>query len=310
MSIEAYELIIIGGGPAGLTAGIYAGRSRLKTILIEKLPLPGGLAATTDQIENYPGFDEGVAGQELARRMAQQAKRFGLELVNDEVRSVLVDTDPKTVVGASGEYRARTLIIATGTEPKKLNVPGELRLRGRGVSYCATCDGPIFRDKDVVVVGTGDSGLQEGLFLSRYVRSISFVEILPHVTGQKILHEKLSTQEMVKFYLNHKVTEIKGEATVDSVVMEDLSTEQSVSLDVQGVFVYAGLTPLTAWLQDSIQLDENGYVLTDENLKTSAEGVFAAGDVRKKSLRQVATAVGDGALAALMVEKHLSTHGG
>jgi thioredoxin reductase (NADPH) len=305
-----YELIIIGAGPAGLTAGIYAARSRLKTLLIEKMPLPGGLAAITDWIENYPGFEEGVTGPELTRRMAEQARRFGLESVVDEVRSVRVDTPLKTVVTGSSRYVARALIIATGTEPRKLDIPGESRLRGKGVSYCATCDGPIFRDKEVVVVGTGNSGLQEGLFLSRYVRSISFVDLLPKMTGQKILQEKLSEQENVKFFLNHRVTEIKGEATVDSVVLENLSSKTTVSLHVQGVFVYAGLKPLTKWLQRSIELDENGYVLADENLQTSAEGVFAAGDVRKKNCRQVATAVGDGALAALMVEKHLSTLGG
>lgn len=306
MSDQAYELVIVGGGPAGLTSGIYAARARLKTVLLEKMPLPGGLAATTDLIENYPGYPEGVSGQELSKRMTDQAKEFGLTIVNDEVVSVDVKDKYKVINAGTSRYFAKAVIVASGTEPKKLNIPGELRLRGRGVSYCATCDGPIFRDKDVAVIGTGNSGLQEGLFLSRYVRSISFIEILPYITGETILQERLKKQQHIKFYLSHRATEIKGEGSVESVMLTDLSSQKELPLNVRGVFIYAGLDPSTKWIDSEVELDENGYVVTNGELQTSVEGVFAAGDVRKKVCRQVATAVGDGALAAYMVERYLS----
>lgn len=308
MPRELYELIIVGGGPSGLTAGIYAARARLKTLLIEKLPLPGGLAATTHRIENYPGYDEGISGGELTQRMAEQAKRFGLEIINDEVVSANLKNDPKEITTTSSQYFTKTLLIASGTEPKRLNIPGELKLRGKGVSYCATCDGPIFKDRDVVVVGTGNSGLQEGLFLTRYVRNIYFIEILPEPTGEKILQERLKTKPNVEFYLNHKITEIRGEENVESVKLTDLTSGRNFSLKVQGVFIYAGLDPSTKWVEGEVELDESGWIITDGELRTSVDGVFAAGDVRKKVLRQVATAVGDGALAAFMAEQYLSSH--
>ncbi len=308
MPNRLYELVIVGGGPAGLTAGIYAARARLRTILIEKMPFPGGLAATTHYIENYPGYEKGISGEELTTRMADQASRFGLRTANGEVVSVDLRGNHKVIHTRTSQYPAKAVIIASGTEPRKLKIPGELRLRGRGVSYCATCDGPIFKDKDVAVIGTGNSGLQEGIFLSRYVGNISFVEILPHITGEKILQEKLKERRNIKFYLNHSITEIRGEKIVTSLMLTDLTSKNHFSLDVQGVFIYAGLDPLTKWIGHEVELDDAGYVITDGELRTSVKGVFAAGDVRRKTCRQVATAVGEGALAAFMVEQYLSVY--
>ena len=307
MSDRPYDLVIIGGGPAGLTAGLYAARARLRAVLLEKMPLPGGLAATTDLIENYPGYPQGVSGQELSARMADQAKRFGLTIVSDQVLSASLKDAPKAITTGSSRYLAEAVIIASGTQPRRLDIPGEIRLRGKGVSYCATCDGPIFKDKDVAVIGTGDSGLQEGFFLSRFARSISFVEILPHITGEPILLERLKEKEGVKFYLNQEITEILGEKRVESVVLKNVTSEEETSLSVQGVFIYVGLEPSTQWLGREVELDQAGYVMADGTLQTSVDGVFAAGDVRNKQCRQVATAVGDGALAAYMAERYLNT---
>jgi len=306
MSEKPYELIIVGGGPAGLTAGIYAARARLRTVLIEKMPLAGGLASTAHHIENYPGYEEGISGTDLTQRMEKQAKRFGLEIVNDEVISSQFRDDLKTVTTSVSQYRSKAVIIASGTIPKELDVPGESDLRGKGVSYCATCDGPLFKDKDVVVVGAGNSGLQESLFLTRYVRHIHLVEILPQPTGDKILQERLEANPNVTFHLNHMVTAIRGDKKVSSVLLKKTNAGDEFALEVDGVFIYAGMHPCTEWLGTEVSLDEEGSVITDEELRTSREGVFAAGDVRRKVCRQVATAVGDGALAAFMSEQYLS----
>ena len=299
-----WDTIIIGGGPAGLTAGIYASRARLRTLLIERL-IPGGLVTSTDKIENYPGFPGGIAGAELTKRMEEQAREFGLEIAIEEVKSLAVRDRVKIVRTSSTEYEANSVIIATGTEPKRLNVPGEEKFRGRGVSYCATCDGPFFKDKDIVVVGCGSSGIQEGLFLLRFARQINFVEFLPYVTAEKILQERAQKEPRMKFYLGHVVTAINGDESVSSVTIKERKTGKEKIIEVQGIFVYVGLNPNTAFLKDTVQLDAHGYVVVDENLETSIPGVFAAGDVRAKPLRQIATAIGDGALAAFMAEKYV-----
>jgi thioredoxin reductase (NADPH) len=302
---KIYDLIIIGGGPAGLTAGIYATRGRLNTLLLEKL-MPGGTVATTEWVENYPGFPEGIAGAELMKKMEEQARKFGLQIVpTKEVLSVDFKNRTKTIKVEEGEYKSKAVIIATGTQPKKLNIPGEDKFRGRGVSYCATCDGPFFKDKDIVVIGAGNSGIQEGLYLLRFVKSATVVEFLPDMTAEKILQERALKEPRMKFYLNHMVTSINGENKVESVTIKSRGTEEEKNIEAQGVFVYVGLTPMTGFLKGEIELDKWGYTLAGEDTKTSVPGVFTAGDVRQKILRQITTAIGDGATAAFMAERYV-----
>jgi thioredoxin reductase (NADPH) len=300
-----YDLIIIGGGPAGLTAGIYATRGRLNTLLLDKLA-PGGLVASTEWVENYPGFPEGITGADLMKKMEEQARKFGLDIISiKEVLSVDFKKKTKTIKAEDGEYKTKAVIIATGTQPKKLNIPGEDKFKGRGVAYCATCDGPFFKDKDIVVVGAGNSGIQEGLYLLRFVKNITVVEFLPHMTAEKILQERASKEPRMKFYLNHMVTSINGENKVESVTIKNRDTGEEKKIEAQGVFIYAGLIPMTEFLKGEIELDKWGYILAREDTKTSVPGVFAVGDVRQKILRQITTAIGDGATAAFMAEKYV-----
>jgi thioredoxin reductase (NADPH) len=302
---KTYDLVIIGGGPAGLTAGIYAARGRLDTLLLEKLA-PGGTPATTEWIENYPGFPEGIAGADLMKKMEEQAQKFGLQITpTKEVLSVDFKNQVKTIKIEEGEYKSKTVIIATGTEPKKLNIPGEDKFRGRGVSYCATCDGPFFKDKDIAVIGAGNSGIQEGLYLLRFVKSETVVEFLPHMTAEKILQERAQKEQRMKFYLNHVATSINGESKVESITIKDRQSEQEKTIPVQGVFIWVGLIPMTGFLEGQVDLNKWGFILAGDDTKTSVPGVFAAGDVRQKILQQITTAVGDGATAAFMAERYV-----
>ena len=305
MEEKIYDLIIIGGGPAGLTAGIYATRGKLNTLLLDKLA-PGGLVATTEWVENYPGFPEEIAGAELMKKMEEQALKFGVEIISiKEVLSVDLRNKIKTIKVKEGEYKTKAVIIATGTEPKKLNIPGEDKFRGRGVSYCATCDGPFFKDKDIVVIGAGSSGIQEGLYLLRFVKSATVVEFLPDMTAEKILQERALKEPRMKFYLNHMVTSINGENKVESVTIKSRQTGEEKKIGAQGVFVYVGLTPMTGFLKGEMELDKWGYIIAGEDTETSVPGVYAAGDVRQKILRQITTAIGDGATAAFMAGKYV-----
>lgn len=300
-----YDIIIIGGGPAGLTAGIYASRARLKTLLLEK-NITGGLAATTDKLENYPGFPDGISGMDLLERMRKQAERFGTEIKEfEEVRDVKPLNKRIEITTVQGKYSALSVIIASGSEPKKLNVPGEEKFRGRGVSYCATCDGPLFGEKDVAVVGCGDSGLQEGEYLLKFVKSITFVEFLPRMTAEKILQERFQNRKNTRFLLNHKLISINGGETVSSIVVRDREKGKEEELPVSGVFVYIGLKPNSDFLKDVVELDTSGFVVTNEKTETSIPGIFAAGDIRSKDVRQVSTAVGEGTIAAIAAEKYI-----
>ncbi len=302
---KIHDLIIIGGGPAGLTAGIYATRGRLDTLLLERL-IPGGTAATTEWIENYPGFPEGIVGADLMKKMEEQAKKFGLVIApTNEVVSVDFKDKIKIIRVEGGEHKAKAVIIASGTEPKKLNIPGEDKFRGRGVSYCATCDGPLFKDKNIVVIGAGNSGVQEGLYLLRFVKSVTVVEFLPHMTAEKILQERALKESTMKFHLNHVVTSINGENKVESITMKNRQTEEEKTVPVQGVFIYVGLLPMTGFLKGEIELNKWGFIVAGDDTKTSVPGVFAAGDVRQRVLQQITTAVGDGATAAFMAERYV-----
>jgi len=304
---ERYDLIIIGGGPAGLTAGLYAARARLKALLIER-GIPGGQAAVTSHIENYPGFPEGIDGPELGQRMKEQAVHFGLEFLTAEVGSVTLEDNLKVVHTDQGTLKARALIIATGTQNATLGVPGERELKGRGVSYCATCDGAFFRDKTVAVVGGGDSAIDEALFLTRFVKEAIIIHRRDALRATKILQDRAFANPKIRFQWNSVVEEILGQSTVQGVIVRNVKTGQKATLPVDGIFIYIGLKPNTAFLGDLLRLDERGYIITNEEMETNIPGIFAAGDVRAKSLRQVITACADGAIAAVNADRYLQEH--
>lgn len=298
LSKENYDLIIIGAGPAGLTAGIYGARAGLQTVILERA-LPGGLAATTDYIENYPGFPDGIKGMELTEKMKKQAQHFGVEIIGSEVVS-LVKKEHITVVKTSARsFETVAVIIATGTVPKKLNIPGEDKLRGRGVSYCATCDGPLFKGRQIAVIGCGNSGLQEGKFLLNFARHITFIEFLPHMTADKILQNRLGQEPKVNFLLNHELLSINGKERVEAITVKDRVVKNKKTIEVSGVFIYAGLVPKSDFVKGIVKVDSKGFIVTSDKLETSLPGVFAAGDICAQAVRQVVTACAQGAAAAI-----------
>lgn len=301
-----YEVVIVGGGPAGLTAGLYARRSRLKTVLIEKL-MPGGQVLTTDWVENYPGFPEGISGYDLIEKMRSQAERFELPVVNDEILSLSLEGTEKHLTGVQGRYRTKALIIASGAAYKKLGVPGESLLGGKGVSYCATCDGPFFRDQEIAVVGGGDTAVQEAVYLTRFAKKVYLVHRRDQLRAVKVLQEKALSHPAIEPLWNSVVETIEGSEAVTGLKIKKTDGTPGFTLEVQGVFICIGTQPNTEWLKGVVTLDEQGFVLTDENLAVNIPGVFAAGDVRRKPLRQISTAVGDGAAAAYGVERYLET---
>jgi thioredoxin reductase (NADPH) len=304
--IQIYEVIIIGGGPAGLTAGLYTSRSRLNTLLIE-IGLLGGQMTTTEVIENYPGFPQGINGDELSRLMEDQAKRFGLKVVSEEGVEIQLEGERKLVKTDGSTYLCEALIICTGNEYRKLGIPGEKEFTGKGVSYCATCDGAFFRDSQIVVVGGGDSALTEALYLTKFAKELTIIHRRDALRGTKIYQERVLADPKIKMLWNSVVQEIKGDSAVRSIVVKNVKTGEVKEFNTEGVFLFVGLSPRTEFLKGLITLDEAGYIITDENCETSIKGIFAAGDCRKKLLRQVATAVGDGATAAFAAEKYLES---
>jgi thioredoxin reductase (NADPH) len=299
-----YDVIILGAGPAGMTAGIYAGRSLLDTLIIEN-KVVGGEASSTNLIENYPGYPDGISGMELTENMKNQAEKYGAHILVSPLKEVELNGKSKSVTTEDGTFHSKTIIIATGTAPKKIGVPGEDEFKGRGISYCATCDAPFFKDEHIAVIGAGNSGIQESLYLLNFVKSITIVEFLDHMTAEKILQERIKKKENVEILLNHKVTSINGNQTVNSIDIENRNSGKIKNMEVAGIFIYVGLEPNTKFLKGELNLNKQGFIKTDENLKTSKEGVLAAGDVIEKSLRQVATAVGDGALAAFSAKTYI-----
>ncbi len=307
MTSDRYDVLIIGGGPAGLTAGLYAARARLTTLLLEKGAL-GGQVIKTEQIENYPGSDAGISGFELIQRMERQAKSFGLIVAGAAAESITLLQDRAIMVASSeGEFHTRTLIIATGSEPRLLGVEGEERLTGRGVSYCATCDGAFFRGKEVAVVGGGDAAIEEALFLSRLAKSVHVIHRRDQLRAVHILQERARVERGISFVWNTVVEAIIGDTRVSGLRLKNLKDGSSFSLAVDGVFIYVGLRPNTGWLSGIMPLTDDGFIVTNDLMETPLPGIFAAGDVRKKLLRQITTAVGDGATAAFAAEKYVQT---
>src|SRR5512137_2285714 len=278
---DKYEVIIIGGGPGGMTAGLYTSRARLSTLLIESA-LFGGQMTTTELIENYPGFPQGVTGDELSRLMEDQAKKFGMKTVTEEVVSISLKGDVKMVQTHESSYRCEALIVSTGTEYRKLGVPGEKEFAGKGVSYCATCDGAFFRDSQIVVVGGGDSALTEALFLTKFAKELTIIHRRDALRGTKIYQERALASPKIKFLWNSVVQEIKGDSVVRSINVKNVKTGEIRDVETEGVFLFVGLVPRTQFLKGVVQMDEAGYVLTNEDCETSAKGIFAVGDCRKK----------------------------
>lgn len=303
---QVYDLIIIGGGPAGLTAYLYAARARLKTVLIEKLS-PGGQVLVTDVVENYPGFPEPISGFELMDRFLAQVKKLGLESINGEVVRLEAEGERKKVVFSDGrELLAKAIIIATGARPNRLGVPGEEALVGKGVSYCATCDGPFFRGQEVAVVGGGNTAVQESLFLTKFAKRIHLIHRRDQLRAQKILQERALANEKIKFWWSCVVEEILGKDKVEGVKIRHLKTGKTEVLPVDGVFIFIGISPQSEFVEGFLKRDERGFIPTDCEMQTEVPGVFAAGDVRAKACRQIVTAAGDGATAAYMAEHYLS----
>ena len=300
-----YDTIIVGGGPAALAAAIYAGRAELRTLLLERMYL-GGQVAQTHAIDNYPGFPEGVEGPKLTELMAAQARRFGAEIKTEEVTRIVLDGDVKIVTTPEAVYRAPTLIMAMGADPRKLDVPGEAELRGRGVSYCGTCDAPFFRGKRVVVVGGGDTALKEGLFIAKFAGSVILVHRRQDFRAEKIYQSEARRNPKFSFELDSVVERINGQDKVESVDLRNVKTNGKKTMPCDGVFVFVGAVPNTHFLRNIFPMDSGGHLETDADMMTSVPGLFAIGDVRKDSYRQVATAVGEGATAAMAAEHWLT----
>jgi len=300
-----YDLIILGGGPAGFTAAIYAGRAALKTLVFTSALL-GGQVANTEKIENYPGFPAGINGPELAQRMHEQAIKFGATVMVEGAQKVDFSTSPLEIRTPSGVHRARSVIIATGAFPRRLGIPGESEFYGRGVSTCATCDGFFYKDRRVVVIGGGDSAIEEGLFLTKFASKVTVVHRRDELRADQILQQRAFANPKMHFVWDSVVEEILGEQTVTGVRIRNVKTNETSALDTDGVFVYVGLIPATKIFEGQLDIDDNGYIITDHHQQTSARGVFAAGDVQNPDFRQVVVAAGSGAMAAMAAERFLA----
>jgi thioredoxin reductase (NADPH) len=301
-----HDLIIIGGGPAGLTAAIYAGRAAIKPIVLAGV-MPGGQIASTSLVENFPGFPSGINGFELAMGFQQQAEHFGAEIVLEAATEVDLSQRPFTVKTHSQVYRTRALIIATGAFPRRLGIPGEKEFFGQGVSTCATCDGFLYKEKTAVVIGGGDSAIDEGLFLTKFARRVIVVHRRDQLRASKQLQERAFANPKMEFVWDSVATEILGHETVTGVRVRNVKTDKERVLETSGVFVYVGLIPATKLFRDQVDLDPAGYVIADEHQRTSVPGVFAAGDVQNAEFRQCVVAAGSGATAAIQAERYLST---
>ncbi|RBW71204.1 thioredoxin-disulfide reductase [Bacillus taeanensis] len=301
---KIYDVIIAGAGPAGLTAAVYTSRANLSTLMIER-GIPGGQMANTEDVENYPGFDH-ILGPDLSNKMFEHAKKFGAEYQYGDIKEIIDGEEYKTVVAGNKEYKARAVIVSTGAEYKKIGVPGEKELGGRGVSYCAVCDGAFFKGKELVVVGGGDSAVEEGVYLTRFASKVTIVHRREELRAQKILQKRAFENEKVDFIWNHTVKEINDkDGKVGSVTLVHTETGEEQEFKTEGVFIYIGMIPLNQAVKNLGITNESGYIETNEKMETKIAGIFGAGDVREKTLRQIVTATGDGSIAAQSAQHYI-----
>ncbi|MCA1031529.1 thioredoxin-disulfide reductase [Bacillus timonensis] len=301
---KIYDVIIAGAGPAGMTAAVYTSRANLSTLMLER-GIPGGQMANTEDVENYPGFDH-ILGPELSTKMFEHAKKFGAEYAYGDIKEVIDGEEYKTVIAGSKQYKARAIIISTGAEYKKLGAPGEKELGGRGVSYCAVCDGAFFKGKELVVVGGGDSAVEEGVYLTRFATKVTIVHRRDELRAQKILQQRAFDNEKIDFIWNHTVKEINDkDGKVGSVTLAHTETGEEREFSADGVFIYIGMVPLSKPFEKLGITNSNGYIETNDRMETKVDGIFAAGDVREKTLRQIVTATGDGSIAAQSAQHYI-----
>jgi thioredoxin reductase (NADPH) len=302
---KEYDVIIIGGGPAGLSAGIYTSRARLNSLLIER-GVVGGRITDAELVENYPGFAQGISGVELGQLMQQQAAKYGLNIAIAEVTGIEIKTKKKVVKTTKGDFNAKAVIIASGSERGKLDIPGERELTGKGVSYCATCDAPFYKQKPVAVVGGGNAAISEALHLTKFASKVIVIHRRDQLRATRIMGEKARAEPKIEFLWNTVVTKIDGKDTVKRLKLRQVKTGEEFTLDVAGLFVAVGLKPSTDFLKGVLPLDRAGYIITNDRMETKMPGIFAAGDIRQHSPRQAITAAGDGATAAIFAERFLS----
>lgn len=301
---KIYDVIIAGAGPGGMTAAVYTSRANLSTLMIER-GIPGGQMANTEEVENYPGYEH-ILGPDLSTKMFDHAKKFGAEYAYGDIKEVIVGKEYKTVVAGSKEYKARAVIITTGAEYKKIGVPGEKELGGRGVSYCAVCDGAFFKEKNLFVIGGGDSAVEEGVYLTRFAKKVTIVHRRDELRAQKILQQRAFDNEKVDFIWNHTLKQInEKDGKVGSVTLVSTKDGAEQELPADGVFIYVGMLPLSKPFLNLGITNEKGYIVTNEKMETKVPGIFAAGDIREKTLRQIVTATGDGSIAAQSAQHYI-----
>ncbi|MGN7387527.1 thioredoxin-disulfide reductase [Sporosarcina sp. SAFN-015] len=301
---KIYDVIIIGAGPAGMTAAVYTSRGSLSTLMLER-GIPGGQMANTEEIENYPGF-ETILGPDLSTKMFEHAKAFGAEYAYGDVTEIIDEGNLKTIKSGNKEYKARAIIITTGAEYRKMGIPGEKELTGRGVSYCAVCDGAFFKKKEIVVIGGGDSAVEEGAYLTRFADKVTIIHRRDELRAQKILQDRAFANEKIDFIWNSTVKQVnEKDGKIGSITLVSTVDGTEKVMETEGMFIYIGMDPLTAPFKHLGILDEHGYIVTNEEMETKVPGIYAAGDVRQKTLRQVVTATGDGSIAAQACQKYI-----
>ena len=301
---KIYDVIIAGAGPAGMTAAVYTSRANLSTLMIER-GMPGGQMANTEDVENYPGF-ESILGPDLSTKMFEHAKKFGAEYAYGDIKEIIDNGEYKTVVAGSKQYKAYSVIISAGAEYKKVGVPGEKELSGRGVSYCAVCDGAFFKQKELYVIGGGDSAVEEGVYLTRFASKVTIVHRRDELRAQKILQDRAFANEKIDFIWNHTIKSINDkDGKVGSVTLVSTQNGEEQELPADGVFIYIGMIPLSKPFASLGITNENGYIETNEQMETKVKGIFAAGDIREKTLRQIVTATGDGSIAAQSAQHYV-----
>jgi len=304
MAEKNYDIIIVGGGPGGLTAGLYGARANRRTVLIEKY-MPGGQIANTNEVEDYPGFDL-ISGPELSMKMTEHAKKFGLEIVSDEVLEIYTEGEDRLVSTASGDiYRGKAVIISTGGSPNKLKVPGEEEFSGRGVSYCAICDGAFFKDEIIAVAGGGDAAVEEGIFLTKFGKKVIVIHRRDELRAQKIIQERAFRNEKMEFIWDSVVEKINGDDRVKSLTLKNVKTGEISELEVGALFIFIGFIPNSNLTREPLKKDDGGYIITDSRMETSIPGIYACGDVRSQLVRQITNAVGDATTAAVAAEKRI-----